>query len=185
MRRYLAYLKYVLRHKWFVFWACLELGVPIWISLLHDWDKFLPGAFIAYARHFYHPDGTPIIRRDSTGYYKPLGTGDLAFDRALASHLHRNKHHWEHWALAVPSRSGQSAIIETIDIPKVYLLEMLADWRGAGRAQGKPDTQAWYAANKDKMRLHSASRAFLEMHLKVIPPSDEAAMVQVLKSELS
>jgi len=185
MRRYLAYFRYVARHKWFVFWACLELGVPIWIALLHDWDKFLPGTFIAYARFFYHLNGTPINRRDSSGYYKPLGTTDPAFNRALVSHLHRNKHHWEHWALSVPSRSGQTPIIETVAIPKVYLREMLADWIAAGRAQGKPDTKAWYATNKDNMRLHSMSRAYLEMLLKFMPPSSETAMAEVLRRELA
>ncbi|NPV54659.1 MAG: hypothetical protein HPY71_14285 [Firmicutes bacterium] len=43
--------------------------------------------------------------------------------------------------------------------------EMLADWRGAGRAQGKPDTIAWYRANRDKMLLHPATREWIEKQL--------------------
>lgn len=184
MRRYFTYFKYVLRHKWYVFWACIELGVPLWIAILHDWDKFLPAPFISYARHFYDANGKPISRRDATGYYKPLGTPDATFNRALASHLHRNKHHWQHWSLPMPSHSGQAQIIETIEMPVASLLEMIADWKGAGRANGQPDTQAWYMANKDKMYLHSMTRAHIEMILKVVPPSNEAAMLETLRRSL-
>jgi hypothetical protein len=50
-------------------------------------------------------------------------------------------------------------------MPDKYRREMLADWRGAGRALGKPDTQAWYAANRDKMKLHPETRAWIEQQL--------------------
>ena len=40
--------------------------------------------------------------------------------------------------------------------------EMIADWRGAGQAQGQPDTQRWYLANKDKMQLHPETREWIE-----------------------
>lgn len=52
---YWRHFKSICRHKWFVFWACLSLGVPIWSALLHDWDKFLPDEFFAYANYFYGP----------------------------------------------------------------------------------------------------------------------------------
>ena len=46
-----------------------------------------------------------------------------------------------------------------------YRKEMLADWRGAGRAQGTPDTLAWYKANGGKMLLHRETRAWIEEQL--------------------
>jgi DnaJ-class molecular chaperone len=42
------------------------------------------------------------------------------------------------------------------------MLEMAADWRGAGQALGKLDTLAWYKANKDKMILNRETRAAVE-----------------------
>jgi hypothetical protein len=39
MRRHWMYLKSVLRHKWYVFLACLQFRVPLWSAILHDWDK--------------------------------------------------------------------------------------------------------------------------------------------------
>ena len=40
MLPHLRYLSYVLRHKWYVLWAGLWLGVPLWRLLIHDWSKF-------------------------------------------------------------------------------------------------------------------------------------------------
>lgn len=178
MRRYLQYLKYVLRHKWFVFVECLKLGVPVWIAVLHDWDKFLPDEFIPYARTFYKPDGSKQY------------VGSVDFTKAWMKHQHRNKHHWQWWLNAgltpLPRTNvlvwdrGEAAIVIgdgcydwevhgeiTIrePMPDVYRREMLADWRGAGKALGFPDTAAWYEKNKDKMKLHPETRAWIEANL--------------------
>lgn len=160
MKAHLNYLKYVLRHKWFVFQACLELRVPLFIAIFHDWDKFLPDEFLPYAHFFHNPDGTKKQVRDKSGYYKPDDTGDSAFDMAWLAHARRNKHHWQYWVLAT---SGAEKVFK---IPEVYLREMLADWRGAGRAQGTPDTVNWYHINRDKMKLHPDTRQWIEDQLK-------------------
>lgn len=160
MRRHLAYLKYVLRHKFFVFQAAIPLGVPLWVALWHDWDKFLPDEWLPYARFFYEPDGTKRQIRDKTGYYKPTDTGDAAFDYAWLLHQKRNKHHWQFWTL--PLDDGG---IKVLPMPDLYRREMLADWRGAGKAQGFTDTLAWYTQNRDKMQLHPETRAWIEQQI--------------------
>ena len=162
MKRYLNYLIYVLRHKWFVFLACLDLGVPLWIAVFHDWDKLLPDEFIPYAKFFYEPDGTKTQRRSKTGYYKPTDTGNAAFDFAWLLHQKRNKHHWQWWVL--PEDNGGVKVLPMTD---TYRREMLADWRGAGKAQGTPDTKTWYLANHHKMKLHPETREWIERMLDV------------------
>ena len=57
---------------------------------------------------------------------------------------------------------------ECLEMPHKYRAEMLADWRGAGRALGKPDTTGWYHANKDKMHLHPETRVWLQGQLGVV-----------------
>ena len=52
--------------------------------------------------------------------------------------------------------------MRALAIPPHYVREMVADWIGAGRAQGKPDVAAWYAANAAKMVLHDDTRALVE-----------------------
>src|SRR5687768_3679818 len=181
MRRYLQYLRYVLRHKWFVFQECRKLGVPLWIAIFHDWDKFLPDEFLPYARTFYKPDGTK--QYDET----------MEFSLAWMKHQHRNKHHWQYWLFVdgVPLHTtkvmvwdrgeaqeyrrgetdlGPMTLLFDVDprriavnpMPEVYVREMLADWRGAGKALGFPDTAAWYAKNRDNIILHPDTRARLE-----------------------
>lgn len=95
MRRYIIYLWYIMRHKWFVLCACISHGIPL-RGLMHDFSKLRPSEFIPYARYFYNPDGSKREhKRDKTGYYKPTDTGDANFDFAWFLHQKRNRHHWQ------------------------------------------------------------------------------------------
>jgi hypothetical protein len=44
------------------------------------------------------------------------------FDRAWLRHLHRNKHHPQHWVLI-----EDSGAIVCLPMPYIYILEMIAD----------------------------------------------------------
>lgn len=149
MRSHVSYLRYVLRHKWYVFLACRVLRVPLWRAVLHDWDKFLPGEWGPYVAAFYAPDGS--------SQYKPTPT----FHQAWNAHQKRNRHHWQYWLL-----TWDHGGTEVLEMAETDVREMVADWMGAGRALGKPDTRAWYEANKDKMQLHPATRQLVERLLE-------------------
>lgn len=192
MKRHVAYLKAVLRHKWFVFWACFRFGVPIWSAILHDWDKFLPDEWFAYAKTFYKSDG-------SNQYVESAD-----FAHAWMMHQHRNKHHWQYWCTVstvslyglarewsiliwdrgvaqevVQRNSGGVNWYELRDLedvtfhpepmPDLARREMLADWFGAGRAYNAEWTplepRKWYEKNKDKMQLHPDTRKWVEAEL--------------------
>lgn len=148
MRRHLASLHYLMRHKWYVFQECMKLHVPLWIAIFHDWDKLLPDEWFPYARALYEPNGT---RR-----YQP----STAFSQAKMTHQHRNKHHWQFWVFI-----GDCGEIECLPIPDVYRREMLADWIGAGKSMGKPDLLGWYTECRDTMLFHAETRAWLEQQL--------------------
>lgn len=158
--KHLKYLSYVLRHKWFVFIECCKLGIP-WLGIIHDWSKFRPSEWFPYAEHFYGTNKKGIKEgRDKTGYYKPYDTGDQAFDFAWLLHQKRNKHHWQWWLLPTDAEG-----VKIFEMPVKYRKEMVADWRGAGRAQGTPDTIAWYDKNKDKMQLQKETRKWVEVEI--------------------
>lgn len=165
MRRYLNYAIYICRHKWFVFWEAMRLGIPF-LGLIHDLHKFLPDEFIPYARFFYNSDGSNKQVRDKTGYYKPDDTGDSSFDRAWFLHQKRAWHHWQSWCF--PDSNGK---LKTLPIPNRYRREMLADWRGAARAQGlnRDSVPKWFTANKDKMILHHDTETWLAEELGLPP----------------
>lgn len=159
--KHFQYLQYVLRHKWFVFWECLNLGVPLWIALLHDWDKFLPDEWFPYVNHFYGNGKRGRVGAD-TGYIKADDLGDHPFDHAVQLHCRRNKHHWEYW---ISKEDKLGNILRPM--PDVFRREMLADWRGAGKAQGTTDNRAWYLKNRERVILHTETRAWIETQLGV------------------
>lgn len=145
------YFWYTVRHKAFVFIECLRLGIP-WRGLVHDLSKFLPDEFLPYARHFY---GRP-------GPHAAADSGEEAFNLAWLKHQRRNLHHWQAWLLRF-----DDGTVRALEMPDEYRREMLADWRGAGRAQGKPDTLEWYMQNQQKMVLGFATRAWVEQELGI------------------
>lgn len=149
------YASYVLRHKWYVFRAAWKLGIP-WRGLVHDWSKFLPSEWFPYARYFYGRK----LDKDSKGYMHQPGV-DEAFDLAWLLHQHRNPHHWQFWML-----TQDSDPYKILPMPEAVVREMVADWTGAGLAQGKPDILAWYEANKNKMKLHPDTRKRVEELLR-------------------
>lgn len=151
MKAHLLYARYVFRHKYFVFLAGLKLGVPLWRLILHDWTKFLPREWIPYVDFFY---GKKPTTSTESGYKHQFDNSDSDFNIAWNHHQKKNDHHWQYWIITLDRG-------ETFCLPmsKYALLEMIADWIGAGRAQGKPNTWEWYAANKTKIQLHPDTRS--------------------------
>lgn len=167
MKDHLAYLKYVLRHKLYVFQACLKMKVPIYRSIIHDYSKFTLSEWKPYVKTFYKPDG-------SKQYVE-----SPAFEYAWNHHQKSNKHHWQYWLLSWDR--GETVALE---MPETYVREMLADWIGAGWAiKGKPKrvlqplykpyepfdlfvgVKQWYNESKDKMILHPKTRIMVEQFL--------------------
>lgn len=147
--RHLAYARYLLRHKWFVGVACCQTGAGLWRGLVHDLSKLRPDEWGPYARCFYSSDGS--------GQYEP----DESFDLAWLRHQHRNRHHWQYWVLR-----EDSGKVLTLPMPERFIREMVANWMGAGRAQGQPDTQAWYEKNRERILLDPATREQVEQLLQ-------------------
>ena len=106
MRRHWSYLRYVLRHKWFVLVAGLKIGCPLWRLLVHDISKFRPSEWFPYAVTFYAKDG-------SKQYVE-----SVAFNLAWLLHQHRNPHHWQHWVLRQDNPDRR------------YLIQDMGDWEG-------------------------------------------------------
>lgn len=162
MRAQLAYLRYVLAHKWYVLLACLRLGVPIHQAIIHDWVKFLPIEWGAYVRQFYNSDGSKRQVRDATGAYDPNAQPD-DFRRAWLHHQ-RQPHHWQAWCVV-----GDGGSVAPLRMPRRFAREMVADWIGAARANGagaRPDTEGWFLANHRKMVLHDSTRYLVTQLIK-------------------
>ena len=168
MKPYIQYLNYVVRHKWYVFLECVKLGIP-WRGITHDLSKFRPSEFFPYAAHFYGYKKEITETRDKTGYYKPTDTGDPAFDKAWHYHAHRNRHHWQ-WHLQ-PTEDIANKVFE---MEADDITEMVADWRGAGKAQGFATVKEWYKQNKNRMVFGPNTRREVEALLAKLGELDES-----------
>lgn len=150
--RHLNYLKYLLRHKWFVFIACIKIGASPWRGLVHDLSKFRLSEWLPYARCFYAPDGSKQYEKGPD------------FTLAWNDHQKRNKHHWQYWLV-----TWDGGATEPLPMPHKYILEMVADWMGAGRAiTGKWEVKEWYRKNKDNIRLHYETRKVVQCILSCV-----------------
>lgn len=156
---YLLYFVYLFRHKWFVFQECLKLGVPLWGALIHDWQKFTLLELKGYADYYmvdYGENGRPKAVKD-------------AYELAWLHHIHHGPHHWEYWIInkTDESEAGLGTAM-VLPMPDRYRREMLADWRGAGRAMhGKDETKEWYLANRNRILLHGKTRQWIESQLGI------------------
>lgn len=146
MMRHFNYMKYVLRHKWFVLLASIRIGAPIWGAIIHDLSKFRPSEWVPYARCFYAPNGSKQYKED------------YAFALAWNDHQKRNKHHYQYWVIL-----WDRGEYEPLEMPRKYILEMIADWMGAGRAiTGEWESNAWYEKNKENIKLDFITRRTVE-----------------------
>ncbi len=141
LKSHWKYLKYVLRHKWYVLWAGWKIGAPKWRLLVHDWTKFLPREWLPYTKFFY-------------GEKTPAAAAD--FKIAWNHHQKHNPHHWQFWVLVNDSDEPK---ISALDMPEHFIREMVADWVGAGLAiTGQVEVQKWYNANYDQIILSERTR---------------------------
>ena len=160
IKGYIGYGWYLAKHRWFVFVECCKLGIP-WLGIIHDWSKLRPSEFIPYANYFY-PNGVKRLANLKLGYSKPVDSGDAGYEWAWLLHQKRNRHHWQFWV--VPRGDGTNKVL---DMPSRYLREMVADWRGAGRAYGNTDTIEWYEKNKNRIVLHPETEKKVEEYLRL------------------
>ncbi len=159
--KHLKYLRYIIRHKWFVALACFREGLW-WRGIKHDWSKFLPSEWFPYAEFFYGTRYTSDQKRQCfnvTGSLLPTEESmEADFNKAWLMHQHRNSHHWQHHVLR-----NDDGTTQLLEMPRNDVIEMLCDWEGAGIAiNGKVDTLAWYTKNRDKIQLNMATRDFVD-----------------------
>lgn len=166
--KHLKYLRYVLKHRFWVWVACTKSGLW-WRGFWHDWHKFLPSEWFPYAEHFHGKNAKQ--RRDETGYYKPTDTGDSAFDMAWLRHAHRADHHWQWWTQATDEGG-----LKVYEMSERARLEMVCDWIGASMAQGhggEEGVREWWKKNEARIFLGPKTRVWVE----------DVLMIEVLEDE--
>jgi hypothetical protein len=152
-----AHFKNLFWHKYYVYQEGRKLGLGRVRLLIHDWDKYGPKMFRAYAENFYAPDGSKI-HQDET----------LLFKQTWNRHQKVSKHHWQ-----AHVRHDDDGTVEVMEMDLLDAKEMVADWRGAGRAYNstQPLTD-WYQKTEKNRLLHPETKQYVE-HLIGYRPKPE------------
>jgi len=133
-----------LKHKWYVLLAGLKVGgIGLWRLFIHDWSKFTRAELLQYNRQFFGGGGDPI-----------------GFAHTWHHHIVNNPHHWNHWVVCGDYWTKEKGAVNgALEMPEVYVREMVADWMGASRAYtGSWDMESWLLKNLPNIVLHPDSR---------------------------
>lgn len=145
---YIKYIKYILRHKYWVYRILILKNKKMTIqAILHDISKFLPDEFFNYAM-YYHLDKK------------------IDITKSWHKHILRNKHHWQYWIFI--NNEGE---IQALEMPKKYVMEMIADWYAVAITETGIDqidlkVNNWYQIRKNVILLHPDTRNYLEKNLR-------------------
>ena len=132
----------ILKHKFWVFYYACKLGIP-WRGFVHDLSKFSPVEFWESVR-YWSGTSSPI----------PVCKKHKGYSKAWQHHKGHNSHHYEYWV----DNLDKGGI--AIKMPWYDVLELVADYLGAGRAyQGKKFTlegefEWWQNKKKENLQIH-------------------------------
>lgn len=158
------YLKYLLKHKWYVAIECWKCGLYIH-AFTHDLSKFRPSEWFPYVEYFYgKTNDLKQTEPDDYRYWTARMPVERAFDFSWLKHQKRNKHHWQYWVL-----HEDSGALKTLPLPYNILLQMACDWIGASKAiRGKDASPVeWYTKVKDNTIMNDESRKDFETMIGV------------------
>ena len=115
----------------------------------HDDSKYTKCEYDAYDDYFYGTKTEEV---------------KMAFNFAWLKHIHENPHHWQHWVLIHDDEP-----MEALEMPEVYVIEMIADWWSFSWKKGKLfEIFDWYDKHKDGMILHEKTRELVEKILDLM-----------------
>lgn len=169
----LRHFKKICTHKYWVFYYCCKMGIPIQ-GLLHDLSKFSPVEFWEGVR-YYQGTISPIDACKKENGWSP----------AWMHHKGRNKHHYEYWI----DKLDDGGV--PLEMPLKYKKEMLCDYLGAGRAYyGKDFTykkeyEWWQNKLSKPLAMHNGNKDFISMYMELLKiHGDNAFKVDVNYKEV-
>lgn len=150
MNKYIKHIKIINKHRWVVFKWCCKLGISF-RGLIHDLSKYSPKE-LSICKYYTGNRSPHDNARDELGY-----------SPSWLYHRNRNKHHWEYW---IDSFEKMNAV----KMPYKYVLEMFADFIGAGQVYEKDKWNCrkpleYHLKFKEKKILHKDTLRLFELLL--------------------
>lgn len=119
------------------------------VRFAHDSSKNDEDEYDAYDKYFYGNNKSYEVLQN--------------FDYAWLSHIHKNKHHWQHWVLYHDDPNKPYTLLP---IPDNYIIEMICDWWSfSWRSGNLYEIFQWYEDHKIQMQMNVESKAKVEMIL--------------------
>lgn len=137
-------------------WLCSnlpELKIDYEMTICdHDLSKYDAYEYFAYDSYFYGNNRSHQVVQD--------------FNYAWLEHIHRNPHHWQYWVLINDDPENGEIVM---DIPYVYIIEMICDWWSFSWSKGDlHEIFNWYEERKDYIKLSPKTRKTVESILDKI-----------------
>lgn len=144
MRKHLKYINYLFWHKWWVFAEGIKRGLFLRV-IIHDYDKLLPGRWMAYADNFYGVQSEAV---------------KLRFREHWRQHVNINDHHWQFWVSI-----HDDGKVRAHEMSEKARTEMLVDWLSAHRAIGGTNLLGWYMEREATILLAPETRKWIKKEL--------------------
>lgn len=117
----------------------------------HDQSKISKEEYDAYDNYFYGNRSYDVVNK---------------FNYAWLHHIHNNPHHWQYWVLINDDPDEGQKIL---DMPDIYIIEMICDWWSFSLKQNKPEEIFnWYDAHKRYILLSEYTRSKVEYILNLL-----------------
>ena len=114
----------------------------------HDVSKIMPEEYLAYAEYYFGKRDTRVKER---------------YEKAWLHHMHNNPHHWEYWVRL----DEDSEKWKTVEMPDVYVIEMICDWASFGWNEGKREELFdWWEKKKEILIMGDKTRGRVERVLR-------------------
>ncbi len=115
------------------------------IIVNHDRSKYTKEEYQAYDEYFFTGSIQANLKE--------------RFEEAWLHHIHNNPHHWQYWTIPEGPDS-----IKPIEMPKLAILEMIADWGSfAYRKKDGQELINWYENHRDVIVLARKTRAIVNI----------------------
>ena len=147
IKNIIGHFKKICVHRHYVLKYCIMCGIPFQ-GIVHDLSKFSPTEFFESVKYYCGSDSPINKAKKEQGY-----------SLAWFHHRGRNKHHYEYWIDNLDNGGTP------VRIPYKYLIEMICDWIGAGKAYNHNNSyiaELKYVKNKLKTaKINEKDKIFI------------------------
>lgn len=164
-------------HKLLVMKGCFKLGLYKQ-GLLHDLSKYSISEFWVGVKYYQGTRSPNNAEREDSGY-----------SSAWLHHKGRNKHHYEYWFDYSPKGLETGRIMEPVQMPTKYLVEMVVDRIAASKNYLKDQYNdacplQYLDGSKDRTLIHEETYKQLRELLEMLAQNGEDYTFNYIRKEI-